>query len=75
MSYVKDNTNVSISENRASADTGIFNMELLQIRRKRLHDNLVLPDQLINKQAIGFITSSTHIRIPSSIFVHASGIL
>ncbi len=42
MSHVKDDCDISISKDRASADAGVFDMELLQIWRKWFYNNLML---------------------------------
>lgn len=52
MSHVKDDCDISISKDRASADAGVFDMELLQIWRKWFYNNLMLADKLVNEQAV-----------------------
>ena len=58
MIYIGDiqyDTDISVSQNRTAADSGILDIKIVQIGRERLYNNLLFSQKLIYEQAVGLV--------------------
>lgn len=49
--HIQNNADIAVTQNRASGNAVILDMELLQIGRQRLDHDLVLAEQAVYQQA------------------------
>ena len=52
---VQYDTDVAVAQDRTTADPGIFDVEIVQVSRKRFYNNLLFSKQLIYEQTVRFV--------------------